>query len=275
MPRSRMARAHLAVGASVLLVLAVGACSRLTFVRPNLSRGHYRQTAEEVHIRPGSGSRDSVYNLVQVAQQRLISGSPESALEASGKALRINPKSAEAHSLYALSLDALGRTRESGSHHRQAAELAPTQGGMLNNYGIWLCTNGEPAQSLSWFDRAVDAPGYETPESALSNAADCAVRAGQPARGERDARRVLEANPSNPVALMALARLNYAAGRGLEARAFMERRLASAAADADALQLASQIEQLLGDTAASTRYVHRLRAEFPPAPRSAQPGGKP
>lgn len=275
MPRNSGVTARVASVGFVLLVLTLGACSRLTFIRPSLERGHYRQTAEEVEFRSGSQDHANVYNLVQVAQQRLLAGNAATALEASGKALKINPKSAEAHSLYALSLDALGRTRESGPHYRQAAELAPAQGGMLNNYGIWLCSNGQPAESLPWFDRAVAAPGYDTPEAALSNAADCAVRAGQMARGDRDARRVLESNPVNPVALMALARLNFSAGRGLEARAFIERRLNVSDADADALQLASQIEQLLGDTEASARYVHRLRAEFPPASRSAQPGGKP
>lgn len=166
--------------AVVLLTLVLGACSRLTFVRPKLSRGHYRQTAEQVEFRSGAQDYSKVYNLVQVAQQRLLAGNAASALEASEKALKINPKSAEAHSLAALSLDLLSRGREAGPHHRQAAELSPTHGGMLNNYGIWLCSNGQPAESLAWFARAVAAPGYDTPEAARSNAAACAARAGNP-----------------------------------------------------------------------------------------------
>ena len=81
------------------------------------------------------------------------------------------------------------------------------------------------------------------------------------------ARRALDIDRANPVALATLARLAFDAGRGLEARAFVERRLAAGPADADTLLLASQIEKSLGDTVAAERYVQRLRTEFPPNSR--------
>ena len=49
----------------------------------------------------------------------------------------------------------------------------------------------------------------------------------------------------------------------MEARAFCERRFAVAPASVKLLQLASQIEQKLGDTAAAARYVQRIGTEFP------------
>ncbi len=57
-----------------------------------------------------------------------------------------------------------------------------------------------------------------------------------------------------------MAALQFARGRYLEARAFAERWLALAPQDRDGLQLASQIESKLGDTAASARYLHQLQA---------------
>lgn len=250
-----------------LLLAAISGCSRLTFVKPNYKRGDYRQVAPEVRIDPKANSRGEAFTLVQVAQARLLDGDPAKAADAATRALRLEPDSAPAHSLLALALDALGRPTESGPHHRRAAELAPGNGALLNNYGTWLCGSGQAAASLDWFERAAQAPGYETPDAAWANAAACALTAGRADVAERDARQAIAIAPSNPLALSTLARLEFAAGRGLEARAFVQRRLAAAPADADTLLLASQIETSLGDAAASSRYVERLRTEFPPDSR--------
>ncbi|WP_162823715.1 type IV pilus biogenesis/stability protein PilW [Lysobacter sp. TY2-98] len=260
------------VGTSTALVILgsivlVSGCSKLTFVRQDTSRGDYEQVAHEVHIDPKNNAHDTAYTMTQVAQSRLMSGNAQGAVDAAERALKAEPDNIEAHSLLALGLDALGRSRDAGPHHRRAAELAPDRGALLNNYGIWLCSNGQAAASLDWFDRAAAAAGYETPDAALANGAACALQAGQGARAERYARQAIAASPANPLALQTLAHIEFNAGHGLEARAFIERRLAAAAADPETLQLASQIEQSLGDTAAAARYGQRLRTEFPPDSR--------
>lgn len=267
-PESVRPVALLALGATVLLL---SACNSSTALRRDASRGAYRQVAHEVRIDPAAKSRGTAYTMVQVAQSRLMSGDPAGAATAAERAIKAYPASAEAHSLLALSMDAMGRTAQAGPHHRRAAELAPEHGALLNNYGIWLCSSGQARVSLDWFERAVAAPGYATPDAALANAAACALRAGDAGLSEASARRALEAAPANPLALATLARLSFDAGRRLEARAFVQRRLAAGPADADTLQLASQIEQSLGDTAAAARYVQRLRTEFPP---DSRPMGK-
>jgi type IV pilus assembly protein PilF len=158
-----------------------------------------------------------------------------------------------------------GKAAEAGTHYAKAMELAPARGALLNNYGAWLCGNGRAAESLVLFDRALADPGYRTPGAALANAGSCALTAGQAARADRDLRRALQYDPANPTALAALAELEYGAGDYMQARAFSERRLAAAPATLQVLQLASQIEQKLGDTAAAARYVQRIRTEFPQA----------
>ena len=263
--------------ASLLLFLVflvfLSACNRVTLLRPDTSRGDFRRTAPEVEIRNHGGKRAGAIALIHAAQARLQGGDAAGALDAARRAVRADDTFAEAHSLVGLSLDASGRGREAGEHHRRAAELAPSQGALLNNYGVWLCTNARAAESVAWFERAIAAPGYPTPDAALANAGACALKAGQVDRASALLRRAIALTPANPVALAALARLEFDRGRAFEARAFIERRLAAAPADRESLLLASQIEEKLGDTAAATRYVHKMRAEFPRSSDSAQEGG--
>ena len=110
----------------------------------------------------------------------------------------------------------------------------------------------------------------EASAGALANAGDCAARAGQDPRAERDLRAALELDPGSVIALGAMAQLAYRRGDAFEARAFSQRRLAAGPADAAALQLASQIEQELGDRAAAERYMSRMRAEFGEHPAQAR-----
>lgn len=252
--------------AALLLVLVAAGCSRLGFIRPDTSRRGYESTAHDVVItNNGRGDARAALARVQLAQQRLRNGEFVDAERKAKQALKLDPGSAAAYTVLALVEDGKGNGPAAGGHYLRAAELAPTEGGMLNNYGTWLCSQGRAAESLDWFDRALVAPGYQTPNIALANGGACALQAGQVVRAEQSLRRALVLDPQNLVALSAMAELEFKAGRTMTARAFSERRLAAAPADPLALILASQIEDKLGDRKAAEAYVRRLGAEFPNA----------
>lgn len=258
---------HKHVALLVLALAAVSACgcSRLTFVKANPDRDDYKRTAQDVdvHETREAKQRTTARNHAVLSQRELARGDLDAAEAEARKALKMQSDSADAHTLLAVITERRGRSAEAGAHYRRAAELAPANGGVLNNYGAWLCSNGRAAEALPWFDQALAAPGYRTPGAALANAGACALQGGQPGRVERDLRAAIGFDPENPVALAALAEHEFRAGRYMDARAFSQRRLSAAPADAPALLLASQIEQKLGDTAAAARYVRRLREEFP------------
>jgi type IV pilus assembly protein PilF len=280
MPRPDRASVERGVSlpAAMLLVLACAAaaagCSRLSFVKPDTDRGSYIPIAHEVELRdaPREEQRMLATERVAAATQALRNGDLAQASKLAGQALEGDRSLAGAHTILALVADRQGATREAGEHYAKAAELAPTLGTALNNYGVWLCGQGRPAEALPLFDRALADPSYPTPAAALANSGTCALKAGQPARAERDLRGALQVDPAEPTALAGMANLEFAAGDYLQARAFSERRLAAAAATPQVLQLASQIEQKLGDMAASARYVQRMRDEFPQsqAPRGGE-----
>jgi type IV pilus assembly protein PilF len=249
----------------IVALLALAACGGRT-TKPGKLRGVEQVAPEyDFHDSGAVKARYALQEQLGLAGNRLSGGDLAGAEEHARKALALAPDSVQAHTLLAVTAGRRGDTATAGEHYRKAAELAPNRGETLNNYGAWLCANGAAADSLLWFDRALQAPGYATPASALANAGGCALQVGQRERGERDLRKALALEPGNAYALEAMARDEAAHARFFEARAFSERRLAAAPATVSVLQLAIQIEQGLGDMAAAGRYQQRLRKEFPDA----------
>lgn len=273
MPRDRGAAVRLPVkralacaGVAMAMIAVVG-CSRLSFVRPSTERGDFERVAREVNVRESAdrlaGRKAAVH--LQRAQAHLVRHQLDQAEAEAREAIRLHPGSEGGHTLLAVVHDRRGQAARAGEFYRKAAELAPGRGGPLNNYGTWLCSNGRERESLAWFERAVATPGYATQAGALANAGRCADRAGLDERADAYLRMAVKLDPGDPVALSTLAQRAYRKGEGMQARAFSERRLTAAPADAQSLLLASQIEEMLGDTAAAARYVQRMRAEFPNA----------
>ncbi|HEL3784081.1 TPA: type IV pilus biogenesis/stability protein PilW [Stenotrophomonas maltophilia] len=242
-----------------VLAVAVGGCKSHPKAKLGPSQAPVYSVGDPESVRREVRWRD----LLTLATRDMQLGNLDAAERKVREALKLAPEAPDALVLQAGIDDRRGRTRQAGENFRRAAELAPQRGDVLNNYGAWLCQQGQPAESLAWFDRALQAPGYATPGEAQANAGSCALDAGQLERAERDLRAALVAAPANPVALESMAQLSFRQGRFMEARAFAERRIAAAPATRSVLQLASQIEARLGDRAASDRYLQRIRQEFP------------
>jgi type IV pilus assembly protein PilF len=258
--------------AALVVVLAATGCSRLTFVRPKggVTQVDTPRTEYKVSDSKATRLRLQERDSLGLAEQRLRVGDLDTAEQEASKVLRLNPQSAGAHTLLAIAADRRGQPGQAGEHYRKAAELAPGEGGMLNNYGAWLCGNGFPSEALVWFDRAIATPGYNA-AGALANAGGCALQTGQYERAEPDLRKALALEPTNAYALASMARNKYRLGDFMGARAFIERRLTAAPVDPGVLQLAADIETKLGDRVAAEKYRRRLRAEFPET-AAASPG---
>ncbi|ADV27243.1 type IV pilus biogenesis/stability protein PilW [Pseudoxanthomonas suwonensis 11-1] len=250
----------------LLGALLLAGCARPATVKSPKIRGAER-IAPVYKLGDGADTKRRVQfrDTVGLAAQRLAAGDLAEAERLARRALSLDASVADGHTLMGAIESARGNHQAAGGYYRKAAELAPNDGDVLNNYGAWLCANGFAAESLVWLDRAMAAPTAGSRASALANAGACALRSGQSERAEQDLRKALELEPSHPGALEQMATLAYGQGRLMQARAFAERRLAAAPADASVLQLAVRIEQGLGDRVAASRYQQRLREEFPQA----------
>ncbi|MCB1554992.1 MAG: type IV pilus biogenesis/stability protein PilW [Xanthomonadales bacterium] len=200
---------------------------------------------------------------VQLGQQYLINGDLEKAQDKLKRALELDPRSVDAHTLVAVLNERIGRPEIAETHHRKALAIKPDDGALNNNFGVFLCGQGRYAESRTYFDKATSDPFYKTPGAAFANAGVCARKSGDLTASETNFRRALDLDPRNTVALYELARVAHERGEYLRARAFIQRYEALAPPDAALLSLAADVESKLGDQAHAEKYRERLQRDFP------------
>jgi type IV pilus assembly protein PilF len=192
-------------------------------------------------------------------------GNNEEALKKLKHALELNPDSASANHFIAELYRKLGKSHEAETHYRKAMSLTPSDPMLLNNYGVFLCSQGRLGEAVKKFLAAVKQPFYKTPEVAYANAGLCALQIPDTAKAEEYFRSALRLNPRMPDALYELADLNFKQQKYLHARAFVQRYLDVAEPNPQILWLAVRVERKLGDEAAAAEYAEQLKERFPTA----------
>lgn len=219
-------------------------------------------TTTEVTQRPASDEEQAQANLA-LGTGYLGQGNPEAAIVPLQRAIEAQPRLAAAHTALALAYDQTGELEDAERHYRRAVSLAPNDAVAQNSYGVFLCRRGRFDDAEEYFVRAADNPRYQTPTAALNNAATCAYDAGRLEDADRYFRAALEVDPNNADALNGLLELALQSENYLQARAFVQRSLASRAPDARLLYHCFDVEDKLGNSAAATSCLQQLRSLFP------------
>jgi type IV pilus assembly protein PilF len=197
-------------------------------------------------------------------------GVNDRALEKLLRALEQNPRNAEAHTAMALLQNRRGDFDEAEKHYRKAMALDGENPSIRNNFGVFLCANGDLAEAERYLVQAAQDPDYPTPQAAWTNAGACAMRQPDLEKSERYLRRALDIDNEFPDALAQMAKLAIEQKHYLKARAFLQRYEQVGPPTAATLWMGALTENALGDRAEALRYESRLRAEFPESPETGQ-----
>ena len=245
----------------LLLALLSGCASVDTGAEKNSSDDGSvgRSSVAKGSSRPLSGSGRTNLGL---AQSYLGSNEIVRATERAQMALQSDPDSADAHVMMAFIYMRTNKPDKATREFDHALKLAPNDGVVLNAHASWLCEHGKPSQADAEFALALKDARYRSPLQALSNAGECANKAGNWAQAEAYLRRGLEIAPRDRQVLFLLADAELHQGQVLEARAFIQRRDALGS-DAATLELAARIEDAANDRVSAGRYRQRLHDEFP------------
>jgi len=255
MPRSLARRAAIA---AVALVLSCAGCGN-DFTRKSSTV----RTPPSPDVSSKSDPKRAAEINLGLAQGYFGQGNLKDAMTKVERAIQLDPKLAGAHTLMALIDEQINRMSEADFHHKRAVELEPKNGAFHNNYGAFLCRQGRFDEADASFAKALADPFYETPQVALGNRGSCALSAGKADVAEQSLRAALKLRPDDHDVMMNLARALYVKGDLLKARAFAQRCVDSGKPTAEALDLALQIEQKLGNDGGIQEYRTRLMAEFP------------
>ncbi len=200
---------------------------------------------------------------VQLGQGYMEQGRLELAMEKLTRAIEIDPRSTSAHTVIAVLYERISDPVNARIHYKRASELSPRAGDVLNNYGAFLCNQGEYAAADALFVRALADPFYKTPAVAHANRGACAASSGDLQLAEDSLRRSIQLSPNNPDALFSMARVSYLKGDYMSARAFVQRYEATGRAAVDGLLLGYEVEQKLGNVRGANDYRKRLLVQFP------------
>lgn len=198
-----------------------------------------------------------------LGQEYMGRGQYEIALEKLKKATRSDPDYAPAQTMLAVLYDLIGENRLASQHYRRAIIIAPENGDVNNNYGVFLCRTGDFRDAEKYFLKAVEDPFYRTPASALANAGACELEAGNVDKAEKYLRQSLEYDAKFPDALLTMASVKYRNGDNFRARAFLQRYEGVGPETAESLELGSLIETGMKNAQGAQNYKDRLITTFP------------
>ncbi len=214
----------------------------------------------------GSRPQEAAQLNAQLGAQYLRNGRLQLAKSKLDKALQQDPDNADAHAVYALLNMRLDQPEQARDHFETALDLRSGDPQILNNYGTFLCDQGDFQAGIDSFLKAAENPLYETPSYAHANAGRCAMRADELDEAQSHLRRAIELDPRLASALYDLARLEFQRGRLERARNYIERYHEVATPAPESLWLASRVERALGNRSSADEYGERLLRDFPDSP---------
>ena len=224
-----------------LLVAALTACGSESNIKSNNS--------EDVHLQ--LGVRYLSMNKLELAKENLL------------QALKNNSDNAQAHNALAFLYEKLNQYDKARDHYRTALDLVPDDLSIKNNFGRFLCEQGEHEQGMELLSEASSSPLNDRQWLALTNVGRCQLAMGQKQLAETYFRQALQLNNAYAPALSEMQKIAYQNGDFWAAKGFLQRYLGVATHTAETLWFAAQAERALGNKELAKEYKNLLLEKFP------------
>jgi type IV pilus assembly protein PilF len=179
------------------------------------------------------------------------------------KALDTDGNNSNIHNAAAALYEKIREPENARNHYLIALRLDPENPQPQNNYGRFLCEQGEYVDGLEHLNLALNMPMNNRRWFALTNAGRCLLKQAQKPRAEAYFREALQLQPDYHPALLEMMKLSYNDAKYLSARAFLQRYQNVAQPTSDFLWYAMQIETALQHKNLAQQYKNALLNEFP------------
>lgn len=189
-------------------------------------------------------------------------GKMEQAKEKLERAVKQDPKSADAHFSLAELYNRLKQPNDADGHFREAIALAPDKLEVVNGYAVFLCTNSEVDKGIAQFEKLMNNPLYGRQAAAATNAGRCL----------RDSKRHADSVRFFEIALVKQPDWLDAVGQLADVQIFLEKPEAARKAVDNYLSMRNNAAVLVlgvraaveeGNCGAARVYATKLRGDFP------------
>jgi type IV pilus assembly protein PilF len=184
------------------------------------------------------------------------------------RAIDLDPQNAQSHNAIAFLHEKLNKMAEARFHYQKALALMPDDLSTKNNYGRFLCEQGDIDDGMLLLSTITHDVLNERPWLALTNLGRCYMQRANYHDAQAHFTQALHINETYAPALLEMQKVNYLQGHIAEARAFLQRYAQTSEQTAESLLMAVQIEKAAGNTAIALHYQHLLLTKFPLSPEA-------
>jgi len=180
------------------------------------------------------------------------------------KAKRFSPELVQVHTAFAHYYETVGEDTLATESFEKALSIKEDSADTLNNYGVFLCRQGNVTAAEVQFLKAIAVPSYLLVSQSYENLASCYLQNDEFEKAEMYLRKAIFHSPNRTATLLQMVRLQYAMGNYKEAKAFLQKferkinRLTSGS-----LALAYKVYWKLGQRRTASNYAKMLVDMYP------------
>jgi len=243
----------------VISLLLLGACTTTStsFTTP-YSTGSQSDTATQEYQ-----NKMSAQSRLKLGLQYLQNGMYDKAKINLDKAYKHDPDSQDV--LWGLGwyYENVDEKELAENHYKKALKMNRKNPALLNQYGRFLCRNGQIEKSLELFLQSASIRTNTDISSTYENAATCTYMADNKKQAEQYYKRSLNHNPLQPGSLLGLARVEYDKNMYESANKYIKMYEAVGTHSSRTLWLALRIESKLNNMDGAASYGIKLEQLFP------------
>ena len=180
------------------------------------------------------------------------------------KAKRFSPQLVQVHTAFAHYYETVGEGLLAIESFEEALLLQPDSADTLNNYGVFLCRQGQVEEAEVQFLKAIAVPSYLLVSQSYENLSSCYLQIDNFEKSEMYLNKAIFHDPNRTKTLLQMVRLQYALGKYKESKQYLQKfERNTQRFTADSLSLSYKLYRKLGQRRTATNYANMLIKMYP------------